>query len=235
MAETMTRDGYLATLNRYFECTAGAVSDAGGEVLSFIGDAVLAIFPYDTAAGRDAAARKAVAATRDALHRRDATNAIVNLPITFGIGIHHGKVMFGNIGVPDRLSFSVDRPDRERGRPSRSADQDARHARRDIGDLRGPRPRGLAPLRPACLARHRRAGRHLHLGRMTTDQIILFALFGAVLALLLWGRFRYDLVAFFRPRRGCSGGAPSSPTGPFSASAIRPRSSSRWCSWCRPG
>ncbi len=107
MAETMTRDGYLATLNRYFECTAGAVSDAGGEVLSFIGDAVLAIFPYDTAAGRDAAARKAVAATRDALHRRDATNAIVNLPITFGIGIHHGKVMFGNIGVPDRLSFSV--------------------------------------------------------------------------------------------------------------------------------
>ncbi len=31
---------------------------------------------------------------------------------------------------------------------------------------------------------------------MTSDQIILFALFGAVFALLLWGRFRYDLVAF---------------------------------------
>ncbi|MDG1802421.1 MAG: SLC13 family permease [Paracoccaceae bacterium] len=31
---------------------------------------------------------------------------------------------------------------------------------------------------------------------MTTDQIILFALFGAVFALLLWGRFRYDIVAF---------------------------------------
>ncbi len=31
---------------------------------------------------------------------------------------------------------------------------------------------------------------------MTTDQIILFALFIAVFALLLWGRFRYDLVAF---------------------------------------
>lgn len=31
---------------------------------------------------------------------------------------------------------------------------------------------------------------------MTPDQIILFALFGAVFALLLWGRFRYDLVAF---------------------------------------
>ncbi|MEQ9695153.1 SLC13 family permease [Shimia sp. SDUM112013] len=31
---------------------------------------------------------------------------------------------------------------------------------------------------------------------MTTDQIILFSLFGGVFALLLWGRFRYDLVAF---------------------------------------
>ena len=31
---------------------------------------------------------------------------------------------------------------------------------------------------------------------MTTDQIILFSLFGAVFAMLLWGRFRYDLVAF---------------------------------------
>lgn len=31
---------------------------------------------------------------------------------------------------------------------------------------------------------------------MTTDQIILFTLFGAVFALLLWGRFRYDMVAF---------------------------------------
>ena len=31
---------------------------------------------------------------------------------------------------------------------------------------------------------------------MTSDQIILFGLFGAVFAMLLWGRYRYDLVAF---------------------------------------
>lgn len=31
---------------------------------------------------------------------------------------------------------------------------------------------------------------------MTTDQIILFSLFGAVFGMLLWGRFRYDIVAF---------------------------------------
>ena len=31
---------------------------------------------------------------------------------------------------------------------------------------------------------------------MSNDQILLFTLFGAVFGLLLWGRFRYDLVAF---------------------------------------
>jgi hypothetical protein len=31
---------------------------------------------------------------------------------------------------------------------------------------------------------------------MTTDQIILFTLFGAVFGMFLWGRFRYDIVAF---------------------------------------
>ena len=31
---------------------------------------------------------------------------------------------------------------------------------------------------------------------MTVDQIILFSLFGAVFGLLLWGKFRYDIVAF---------------------------------------
>ena len=38
-------DAYLAALNAYFECTAGAAMEAGGEVLLLIGDAVLAIFP----------------------------------------------------------------------------------------------------------------------------------------------------------------------------------------------
>ncbi len=34
------------------------------------------------------------------------------------------------------------------------------------------------------------------IGRMSSDQIILFSLFGAVFGLLLWGKFRYDIVAF---------------------------------------
>jgi len=49
----------------------------------------------------------------------------------------------------------------------------------------------LAFPRPMGLACRQRWGRGV-----TTDQIILFALFGAVFALLLWGRYRYDIVAF---------------------------------------
>lgn len=45
LADRMPAREFLARLNRYFECTAGAVLDHGGEVLRFIGDAVLAIFP----------------------------------------------------------------------------------------------------------------------------------------------------------------------------------------------
>ena len=45
MADTLPRDDYIRTLNDYFECAGGAVLAQGGEILAFIGDAVLATFP----------------------------------------------------------------------------------------------------------------------------------------------------------------------------------------------
>ena len=47
LAEELPLDRYLALINDYFDCTAGSVVDHGGEVLKFIGDAVMAIFPID--------------------------------------------------------------------------------------------------------------------------------------------------------------------------------------------
>jgi class 3 adenylate cyclase len=47
MADTLPRDDYIRTLNDYFECAGGAVLAQGGEILAFIRDAVLAIFPVD--------------------------------------------------------------------------------------------------------------------------------------------------------------------------------------------
>ena len=109
LTEAMGRGAYLALLNEYFDCIAGAVLDGGGEVLRYIGDAVLAIFP----AGDDVAAacRLATAAAKDALARMAMLNArrlaAGDAPVGFGIGLHVGDVMYGNIGTPSRIEFTV--------------------------------------------------------------------------------------------------------------------------------
>ncbi|WP_445682663.1 adenylate/guanylate cyclase domain-containing protein [Radicibacter daui] len=108
LAESMPPENFLRLLNRYFECTAGAVLAEGGEVLRFIGDAVLAIFPQVSA---EEGARRARRAMQEALRRLEEWNQRRlehgKLPIGIGIGLHCGEVMFGNIGVPERLEFSV--------------------------------------------------------------------------------------------------------------------------------
>jgi len=107
LAESMPRAEYLELLNRFFYCMAGAVLKKDGEVLKYIGDAVLAIFP--TAAGEEAACRSALQAARLAAERVRASNAERpgSPPIRFGIGLHIGQVTYGNVGVPQRLDFTV--------------------------------------------------------------------------------------------------------------------------------
>jgi adenylate cyclase len=110
LADSVAAEDFLKTVNSYFECTAGAVLANGGEVLRFIGDAVLAIFPI-----RDddpqSACELAMAAARDAealLRTVNDERARRNLEaLDYGLGLHIGDVMFGNIGVPERLEFSV--------------------------------------------------------------------------------------------------------------------------------
>lgn len=108
LSDRLGADDYLALINRYFECTAATVLAHGGEVLNFIGDGVFAIFPIGDAP-EDAAAR-AEAAVEGALQLRSETAAegvSGDCGFDFGIGLSVGDVMFGNIGVPDRLAFSA--------------------------------------------------------------------------------------------------------------------------------
>lgn len=101
---------FLELLNDYFEATAGAVLAHGGEVLRFIGDASLAVFPTAGAPPR-AACLRAVAAARSARGLASAANVrrlAAGLPaFAFGIGLHLGRVLYGNIGTAERLEFSV--------------------------------------------------------------------------------------------------------------------------------
>ncbi len=96
-------------LDAHFDAVAGAVSDRGGEVLKFIGDAVLAIFPL----GSDprAACRHALAAAEQAFTALGLTNQDLAArgegAIEIGIALHCGRVMYGNIGARNRLDFTV--------------------------------------------------------------------------------------------------------------------------------
>ena len=114
LAEEMDNDDFLQLLNTYFECTAGAVLDHGGEVLRYIGDAVLAIFPLgetNKCSMTHEAAKNAETAARTAFQRMSELNERQrekNGPeISSGIGLHVGEVMYGNIGTHTRLEFSV--------------------------------------------------------------------------------------------------------------------------------
>ncbi len=112
LADALPREDFLALLNTYFECTAGAVLAHQGEVLRFIGDAVLAIFPIrgDEHPAHEACAN-ALAAMRTArgnlLRINRAREAQGQATINYGLGLHLGNVVYGNIGVPERLEFSV--------------------------------------------------------------------------------------------------------------------------------
>lgn len=107
LAGSLPREAYLESLNRFFYCMAGAVLKKGGEVLKYIGDAVLAIFP--TAQGPADACRRALQAAALAAERVAALNREYPdaPPMRFGIGLHVGTVTYGNIGVPQRLDFTV--------------------------------------------------------------------------------------------------------------------------------
>jgi adenylate cyclase len=105
LADSMSRREFLALLNDYFECVLGPVLERRGEVLRFIGDAALAIFPVD---GRPAeACAKALAAAQDALARMEKLNKNRARPLRFGIGLHLGELTYGNIGTPSRIEFTV--------------------------------------------------------------------------------------------------------------------------------
>ena len=112
MAEELGREGYIEVLNTFFDTVAGSYSEARGEILSFLGDGFLAVLPCSrNRSASTTACRAILAATQDALDKMAEVNAERaeqgKQEIGFGIGLHIGNVMYGNVGLLDRLTFSV--------------------------------------------------------------------------------------------------------------------------------
>lgn len=123
LTEDLPREDYLHLLNRYFEILLEPIADHGGEVLKFIGDAVLAIFPlaedvdvhcHQTPGQAAIQAQNALAAALGALARCNdnyetsaGETGVGETAIDFGIALHVGEVTYGNVGGRDRLDFTV--------------------------------------------------------------------------------------------------------------------------------
>ena len=111
-AEKEGRQAYIDTLNEFFDAIAAPFNRNGGEILSFLGDGFLAVYPC----GRHKdPSRAACEAALSAVFQAEARVADLNRDrrernlggVRYGIGLHVGNVMFGNVGLKDRLTFSA--------------------------------------------------------------------------------------------------------------------------------
>jgi adenylate cyclase len=110
LSEQTPPEAVVAALDAWFDRVAGAVHAFGGEVLKFIGDGVLAIFPIGerTPAAACEAALSSVRAARAGMAHLDQVRAAQGLPpLPFGMALHLGEMLWGNIGTADRLDFTA--------------------------------------------------------------------------------------------------------------------------------
>ncbi|HYM04308.1 MAG TPA: adenylate/guanylate cyclase domain-containing protein [Stellaceae bacterium] len=109
-ADRLAPQTLIDLLNRYFDCQVPAILGHGGEVLKFMGDGLLAIFPVTAGSEASAVCRAALTA---ALEARTAVAALERSAETasedgvrFGLALHRGEVLYGNIGGGNRLDFT---------------------------------------------------------------------------------------------------------------------------------
>jgi len=107
ISDNWPRDDVIDLLNGYFDAMSEPIERHGGEILKFIGDGVLAIFPLSEPSAC-ANLLRAVSEARQAMVVLNQKNGESSrAPLNYGIGVHVGDVMYGNIGSRTRLDFTV--------------------------------------------------------------------------------------------------------------------------------
>ena len=108
ISETVGPAGMLALLNAYAEVQVDAIEAHGGHVLKFIGDGILAIFPEEGAAPACARALDAAVDCRARMAALSAERKAADLPVVDAhLALHVGDLLYGNVGSPRRLDFTV--------------------------------------------------------------------------------------------------------------------------------
>jgi class 3 adenylate cyclase len=169
LSETTPVEEVISHLNGWLEPMVKIISDHGGEVLKFLGDGVLAIFPVSCARPPEQACNDALAAATT-FSTGQAGSAGGSATTHHALALHYGEVAYGNIGAPHRLDFTVIGPAvnrtsrlqeiaKELGRQVVTSSAFARHLSQPLEDLGLQRLRSLAePERVFGLLACRNAG-----------------------------------------------------------------------------
>jgi adenylate cyclase len=111
LSDSSSEDEVFDALDGYFDVVVQSVEEKGGDVLKFMGDGILSIFPVPTPADRAHQCHQAALAAKGVLVGLAALNdrraEASKPPLDIGIGINVGQVSYGNIGSPGRLDFTV--------------------------------------------------------------------------------------------------------------------------------
>ena len=111
LSDRLHGDAVIELLDDYFDAMVSPSQEAKGEILKFMGDGVLAIFPADDDEDFAPASLRALDAAKEALERLAAINQMRRAKeepeLRTGIGLHLGEVIYGNVGAADRLDFTV--------------------------------------------------------------------------------------------------------------------------------
>src|SRR6516165_9178997 len=111
LSDRLSGDEVITLLDDYFDALATPLQERTGEVLKFMGDGMLAIFPAEDDDDFSTSSVRALEAATEGLERLDAVNKVRRAAgrseLRTGIGLHLGEVIFGNVGAPGRLDFTV--------------------------------------------------------------------------------------------------------------------------------
>ncbi|MGY3465053.1 adenylate cyclase [Bradyrhizobium sp. LM6.11] len=107
ISDNWPRDDVIDLLNDYFDAMSEPIARHGGEILKFIGDGLLAIFPLSEPNACANLLHAVTEARRAMVVLNERNNGTGRAPLNYGIGVHVGDVMYGNIGSSTRLDFTV--------------------------------------------------------------------------------------------------------------------------------
>ncbi|MDQ7249526.1 adenylate/guanylate cyclase domain-containing protein [Dongia sedimenti] len=109
LSDRLERRAMVALLDRWFGVMGEAIEAQGGDILKFMGDGLLAVFPLDGDASASCA--RALAAAQQTIAGTAKLNEELvqegQAPLRFGMALHCGDVEFGNIGAKRRIDFTV--------------------------------------------------------------------------------------------------------------------------------